>query len=203
MQASLRLYDKSDLNMKNKSLYSIICEAKRLVKNLPLPFIISLTITIIVYALLKKNKNRKNISIITFFTSFYFSLIIQLTFIIRIGTTLDPLSNVFGGWTFWQSEFYIYYTSLENICMFIPFPILIAFLIRETKEIKLNNKQIFKIGACSFFVSLSIEVLQIITKLGTFQLSDIVYNTLGGLIGASIYLAVELIINKIKEKGAK
>lgn len=186
--------------MENKTLYSLICEAKRLVKNLPLPLIVATVITILVYFLLKNNKNRKNISFVVFFTSFYFSLIIQLTFIKRIGISIDPLSNVFGGWGFWQSEFYIYFTNIENICMFIPFSILITLLIQQTKSIKLNNGQIIKIGFCSFFASVLIEIFQTITRLGTFQFSDIVYNTLGGVLGAIIFIIINLIIEKKRSK---
>ncbi len=182
--------------MENKTIYSLICEVKRLAKNLPLPFIIAAAITLIVYFLSKNSKNRKNISIAVFFTSFYFSLIIHLTFITRVGIKLDPLSNVFGGWGIWQSEFYVYFTNIENICMFIPFPILITLLIQQIKSVHLSNKQISKIGLCSFFASVLIEVFQIITRLGTFQFSDIVYNTLGGLLGAVIFVIINLIISK-------
>ena len=38
-----------------------------------------------------------------------------------------------------------------------------------------------------FFFSLSIEFLQLFLRLGTFQLSDFFFNTLGGLIGGIIY----------------
>ena len=38
-----------------------------------------------------------------------------------------------------------------------------------------------------FAFSLSIEFLQLFLRLGTFQLSDLFYNTLGGLIGGLIY----------------
>lgn len=39
----------------------------------------------------------------------------------------------------------------------------------------------------SFLFSLGIEFTQLFLKLGSFQLSDLVYNTLGGLIGGLIY----------------
>ncbi|WP_262369700.1 VanZ family protein [Enterococcus faecium] len=38
-----------------------------------------------------------------------------------------------------------------------------------------------------FLFSLSIEFTQLFFRLGTFQLSDLFYNTLGGLIGALLY----------------
>lgn len=38
--------------------------------------------------------------------------------------------------------------------------------------------------------SISIEMLQLLLRLGTFQLSDIFYNTVGGMIGGLMYCAV-------------
>ena len=37
---------------------------------------------------------------------------------------------------------------------------------------------------------MQIEMLQLLLRLGTFQLSDIFYNTLGGMIGGLMYCAV-------------
>lgn len=36
--------------------------------------------------------------------------------------------------------------------------------------------------------SVSIEMLQLLLRLGTFQVSDIVYNTLGGMLGGLCYI---------------
>lgn len=38
-----------------------------------------------------------------------------------------------------------------------------------------------------FLFSLTIELLQVFLKVGTFQVADLVYNTTGGLLGAVIY----------------
>lgn len=40
-----------------------------------------------------------------------------------------------------------------------------------------------------FSFSVSIEMLQLLLRLGTFQLSDIFYNTVGGVVGGLIYYA--------------
>ena len=44
-----------------------------------------------------------------------------------------------------------------------------------------------------FLFSISIEMLQLILRLGTFQLSDICYNTLGGMIGGVMFWIIRLI----------
>lgn len=42
----------------------------------------------------------------------------------------------------------------------------------------------------AFGFSLMIEMLQLLLRLGTFQLSDIFYNTVGGVLGGLMYYAV-------------
>jgi glycopeptide antibiotics resistance protein len=39
----------------------------------------------------------------------------------------------------------------------------------------------------AFIFSVSIEMLQLLLRLGTFQLSDIFYNTVGGVVGGLAY----------------
>ena len=45
-------------------------------------------------------------------------------------------------------------------------------------------------GKIAFIFSISIEMLQLLMRLGTFQLSDIFYNTVGGVLGGLMYCAV-------------
>ena len=42
-------------------------------------------------------------------------------------------------------------------------------------------------GKIAFIFSVSIEMLQLLMRLGTFQLSDIFYNTVGGVLGDVCY----------------
>lgn len=42
-------------------------------------------------------------------------------------------------------------------------------------------------GKIAFIFSVSIEMLQLLLRLGTFQLSDIFYNTVGGVLGGLVY----------------
>ena len=61
-----------------------------------------------------------------------------------------------------------------------------------TAKEKLLKKIDFRniVGKCTqtaFIFSVFIEFLQLFLRLGTFQLSDIFYNTLGGFLGGAIY----------------
>ena len=62
-----------------------------------------------------------------------------------------------------------------------------------TFEEKIGNgwkKILWQSGKIAFIFSVSIEMLQLLLRLGTFQLSDIFYNTVGGIIVGLMYCAV-------------
>ena len=59
-----------------------------------------------------------------------------------------------------------------------------------TFEEKIGNslkKILWQSGKITFCFSVSIEMLQLLLRLGTFQLSDIFYNTVGGVLGGLVY----------------
>ena len=75
--------------------------------------------------------------------------------------------------------------------MLLPHSFVISFLISATKSVKISNKLIIYSPLSAFLLSVFIEVMQIIAHLGTFQISDIVYNTLGGIIGGFILILIK------------
>lgn len=56
---------------------------------------------------------------------------------------------------------------------------------KKSKDIKIIEAT-FKV----FFISLSIEILQYITGIGITDIDDLIFNTIGGLIGSWIYLKI-------------
>ena len=52
------------------------------------------------------------------------------------------------------------------------------------------RKQMENHAEVAFIFSISIEMLQLLLRLGTFQLSDIFYNTVGGVLGGLLYCVV-------------
>ena len=63
------------------------------------------------------------------------------------------------------------------------------------KDLTFSNRTNAWIAAFSGFLknpifSISIEMLQLLLRLGTFQLSDIFYNTVGGVLGGLIYYGI-------------
>ena len=78
---------------------------------------------------------------------------------------------------------------IENVIMMMPFTGMVMWTFGE----KIGNgwkKKLWQSGKIAFIFSISIEMLQLLLRLGTFQLSDIFYNTVGGMIGGLMYCAV-------------
>ena len=76
----------------------------------------------------------------------------------------------------------------ENLMLFIPFTVLFFWTVRDKVTEKMTFcGTVWKGLKITFLFSLSIEFLQLFLRLGTFQFSDLFYNTLGGGVGGLIY----------------
>lgn len=115
---------------------------------------------------------------------FFLTVIILFRTLISRKLWANPLSNVMGGWKFIDDKGNIVVDSIENIIMLIPWTwLLIA--VRNKKNVV--RRPIIYAVRMGFLFSISIEMLQLMLRLGTFQLSDICYNTLGGMIGGVLF----------------
>ena len=126
-----------------------------------------------------------------FFLAFVTSLILFRTLLNR-NFWMNPLSDVMGGWDIWgtvNGEQKLTTECIENVIMMMPFSAVVMWTFEE----KIGNgwkKILWQSGKIAFIFSISIEMLQLLLRLGTFQLSDIFYNTVGGMIGGLMYCAV-------------
>ena len=105
---------------------------------------------------------------------------------------LNPLSNVMGGWGIWETvngEQKLTTQCIENVIMMMPFSAMVLWTFGE-KIGNSSKKILWQSGKIAFIFSISIEMLQLLLRLGTFQLSDIFYNTVGGVLGGLMYCAV-------------
>ena len=126
-----------------------------------------------------------------FVLAFYTSLMLFRTLLNR-ELWLNPLSNVMGGWRLIAANGEITTDSVENVILFIPFTFLLFYAMRK-RIVKGRLRFLAVAGKAteiSFLCSLSIETAQLLFRIGTFQLADLFYNTLGGLIGGMIYWIV-------------
>lgn len=84
---------------------------------------------------------------------------------------------------------------LGNIVAFMPFGALIRWVInRKTRW--------YQATAYTFLFSLCVELLQLVAKVGVFDVDDLILNTLGGLMGFWVYYLL-LLINRRRERHDK
>lgn len=118
-----------------------------------------------------------------FFAILYLVFLLQRTIFNR-GPWGNPLSNPVGDWFLFIDKNTINFDIIENIILFIPLSTALNWL----NSNRLLNSISFKfILAVSFMLSCSIEIFQLLFRVGTFQLSDIFFNTVGGLFGFLLY----------------
>lgn len=73
--------------------------------------------------------------------------------------------------------------------MFLPLCTVLFIFIKTALNRNITDKKLTLISfLCGFVFSCVIEALQIILKAGTFQIADIFYNTLGGILSAGIFI---------------
>ena len=123
-----------------------------------------------------------------FFLAFVISLVLFRTLLNR-QLWMNPLSDIMGGWGIWETvngERQLTTECIENVIMMVPFSSVVMWTFGE----KMGSgwkKILWCSGKIAFILSVSIEMLQLLLRLGTFQLSDIFYNTVGGVLGGLMY----------------
>lgn len=135
----------------------------------------------------KKSVFFRKLFLLTFVTSF-----ILFRTLLNRNLWMNPLSNVMGGWGIWETvngEQKLTTECIENVIMMVPFSATVILTFRKKIGNSLKKILCFS-GNIAFEFSLMIEILQLLLRLGTFQLSDIFYNTVGGVLGGLLYYAV-------------
>lgn len=130
-----------------------------------------------------------------FWLFFYCGMILYRTVLCRPAYYF-PLADVFGGWKIIGDDAAFYTDGIENLLLFIPFTYLCL-----KHNVGCNSKRniLIKSVKRSFLLSIGIELSQLFLRAGTFQISDLVLNTLGGFIGACLFCAVTRLSNSRKE----
>ncbi len=80
-----------------------------------------------------------------------------------------------------------------NVLAFVPFGMLIRW-------VRGKKTGFFTATLAAFAFSLSIELVQLITKLGVFDVDDIIMNTFGGMLGYIIYYILARFDRKRRKK---
>lgn len=90
-------------------------------------------------------------------------------------------------------SFNVILNLIGNIVCFMPFGFVMPIL---------SNKQrnIFKVTFLSFLCSVIIELIQLVSKLGSCDVDDVILNTMGGFLGYVIFCICICIMHKFTEK---
>lgn len=86
-----------------------------------------------------------------------------------------------------------------NVVAFIPFGALIRWVINRSVNW-------YHVVGYTFLFSLSVELLQLVAKVGSFDVDDLILNTLGGLLGYFVYYIlrwIDRMCDKCKDKRRK
>ena len=79
-----------------------------------------------------------------------------------------------GSWNlFWLNV-------IGNVCVFVPFGVFLPVLFEKCQ--KLITVLLF-----SLELSLTVEIVQLVTKVGSFDVDDLLLNTIGGMFGYLVY----------------
>ena len=98
----------------------------------------------------------------------------NLTFLQEIGRFYH-LGVKTGNWDLFILNVY------GNIVVFIPIGLFLPKLVKRCKNMLLTTLLTFEISLC-------VELIQLFTKVGSFDVDDLFLNTLGGLCGYIIYM---------------
>ena len=84
----------------------------------------------------------------------------------------------------------LFYENMLNILLFLPLGLMLGVLIRRAK---------IAVGI-GFGLSLAVEILQLVTKRGLFELDDLFHNTLGAFLGIVITVLLLRLFSKQAKK---
>ena len=84
---------------------------------------------------------------------------------------------------------------LANVAVFVPFGFFLSEFLSTTRRYSAWC-QIGRVALAALGLSLCIESLQLIFRLGVFEITDLVLNTLGGFVGALISVGVRKVVGE-------
>lgn len=95
---------------------------------------------------------------------------------------LRPFKEIFRYLKYYQviGIYTVCLNLLGNIAAFLPFGIFFPLLSR-------NNRSFWKVSFLSFELSLLVEVIQLVTRVGSCDVDDVILNTVGGMLGYACF----------------
>lgn len=110
---------------------------------------------------------------------------------------LIPFQEIKRFVVYWQTigAYYSVINLAGNVVAFMPFGALIRWVVNQ-------KTRWYQAVGYTFLFSLSVELLQLVARVGVFDVDDLILNTLGGLLGFWVYYIL-LLINRRSERNAE
>ncbi|MDD3416258.1 MAG: VanZ family protein [Lachnospiraceae bacterium] len=129
----------------------------------------------------------------------YLGAVLYVTLMMRMpGENYTYKTTLF--WSYRQAfatgDYSLLREDLANVFLFFPLGMFLA----DWQEGKLR---IPVCAAICFAVSLGIELLQLVFKLGLFEFDDMFHNTLGGMLGFGVAIGIQRVTERVKHTGTK
>lgn len=124
-----------------------------------------------------------------YFLLVFYTVMILFRTLLNRNMWANPVANVIGYFGLYTEDGTLTTEALENMALFMPFIILLLWNYQDRIfEEKAKLGRILWLSVkITFIFSFTIEMLQLFLRLGTWQLSDLFYNTLGGFLGGLLY----------------
>jgi glycopeptide antibiotics resistance protein len=145
---------------------------------------------------IKEFKERKDLQKV-FLLAFYAALVLFRTLFNRFAWT-NPLQNVIGIFGLYNANGELTTEAIENVILFVPL-LFLWLWVADKQELTLI-KTISYATRNAFLCSFLIEMAQLLLRVGQVQISDLVYNTLGGIIGGVCYWTTIWVKKKVKQQ---
>lgn len=101
-------------------------------------------------------------------------------------------------------DLYFLINVVGNVVAFMPFGFLVPVLYREQRRGIVYQGHFFRsfvfVTFLGFLMSLAVETVQLITKVGCFDVDDLLLNTIGVMLGHIIYFISKKIIGGFSRK---
>lgn len=96
--------------------------------------------------------------------------------------SLVPFKEIRRYITYWRAigGYYVLLNLLGNVVCFVPFGFVLPVISK-------NQRKFWKILFLSFLTSLLVELIQLVSKVGSCDVDDMLLNTLGGIIGYVLF----------------
>lgn len=96
--------------------------------------------------------------------------------------SLVPFKEIRRYIFYWREigTFYVMLNLLGNVFCFVPFGFVLPIISRQ-------QRSLWRIAFLSFLSSLLVELIQLVSKVGSCDVDDMILNTLGGVIGYLLF----------------